>query len=138
MKLKTIFYDLHNLSHQIFLISKQQFHPSSENTAINGQREFTNEEIAALTVVAMSGSVAEAIKFGQAKGGENDLLLLDSFLRRSKEFIGAAKQQDLTRWGALASYNILKENMGKYEKLVDAFKQKKSVSECISVIEGSK
>jgi len=115
-----------------------EFHPSSENTAINGQREFTNEEIAALTVVAMSGSVAEAIKFGQAKGGENDLLLLDSFLRRSKEFIGAAKQQDLTRWGALASYNILKENMGKYEKLVDAFKQKKSVAQCISVIEGSK
>ena len=114
-----------------------EFHPSTETSAITGKREFSREEIAALSVVALSGSVAEALKFEQAKGGDNDLLELDGLFRRSEEFIGAAKQQDLTRWGALASYQIIKENLDTYEKLVNAFKEKKSVSECIAVIESN-
>jgi hypothetical protein len=80
-----------------------EFHPSSEGDT---GRDFTADEIAALSVVAMSGSVAEALALGQAKGGENDLLELDGLLRRSKDFVGAQKQQDLTRWGALTSYNF--------------------------------
>jgi hypothetical protein len=100
-------------------------------------REFTQEEIAILSVVAMSGSVAEVQKFGVAKGGQNDLIALDQYYRNSKEFIGAEKQQNLTRWGALAAYNIINANMDKYERLVDAFKAKKSVDDCIAAIEGN-
>lgn len=99
------------------------------------EREYTNEEIAALSVVAMSGSVAEVINFNQAKGGGNDLVALDGFFRRSKEFIGAAKQEDLTRWGALLSYQILTENKVTFEKLIEAFKRKDTIKECISIIE---
>eukprot|EP00567_Pseudictyota_dubia_P018247 CAMPEP_0197442356 /NCGR_PEP_ID=MMETSP1175-20131217/8389_1 /TAXON_ID=1003142 /ORGANISM="Triceratium dubium, Strain CCMP147" /LENGTH=404 /DNA_ID=CAMNT_0042972813 /DNA_START=159 /DNA_END=1373 /DNA_ORIENTATION=+ len=110
-----------------------EFHPSAEGEASG--REFTSEEIAALSVVAMSGSVAEVLSFGQAKGGENDLLELNGLMRRSKEFIGAQKEQDLTRWGALAAYNIIQANMDKYEVLVEAFKEKKSVAECVAAIE---
>lgn len=109
-----------------------EFHPSSEGDT---GREFTAEEIAALSVVAMSGSVAEALELGTAKGGENDLLELEKLLRRSQDFVGAQKQQDLTRWGALTSYNILKANEEKYEALVQAFKEKKSVAECVAIIE---
>lgn len=39
-------------------------------------KELSDEEIASLSVVAMSGSVAEILKFESAKGGENDLLEL--------------------------------------------------------------
>lgn len=111
-----------------------EFHPSTDGEAIG--RELSSEEIAALSVVAMSGSVAEALEFGEAKGGQNDLIELNNIYRRSKEFIGAEKQQDLTRWGALASYNIIVANKDKYENLVAAFKEKKSVAECIATIEG--
>lgn len=114
-----------------------EFHPSVDLDAINARRELTSEEIAALSVVAMSGSVAEVIELGQAKGGQNDLLELDGLFRRSKQFMGAAKQQDMTRWGALAAYNLLKSNKAKYEGLVDAFKEKKSVAECIAIVESS-
>lgn len=110
-----------------------EFHPSAEGEALG--REFTSEEIAALSVVAMSGSVAEVLSFGQAKGGENDLLELNRLMRRSKEFIGAAKEQDLTRWGALAAYNLIQANMDRYEVLVQAFKEKKSVTDCVAAIE---
>ena len=109
-----------------------EFHPSAEGET---GREFTAEEIAALSVVAMSGSVAEALELGQAKGGETDLLELDGLLRRSEDFVGAQKQQDLTRWGALVSYNLLKANEEKYEELVQAFKEKKSVAECVAILE---
>ena len=112
-----------------------EFHTSSEGDIIN--RELEPEEIAALSVVAMSGSVAEALKFEQARGGENDLIQLEGFFRRSREFIGAAKQQDMTRWGALAAYQMLNDNREAYEALVDAFKSKKSVSECVAILEGS-
>eukprot|EP00568_Trieres_chinensis_P003173 CAMPEP_0183293104 /NCGR_PEP_ID=MMETSP0160_2-20130417/1921_1 /TAXON_ID=2839 ORGANISM="Odontella Sinensis, Strain Grunow 1884" /NCGR_SAMPLE_ID=MMETSP0160_2 /ASSEMBLY_ACC=CAM_ASM_000250 /LENGTH=422 /DNA_ID=CAMNT_0025454165 /DNA_START=121 /DNA_END=1389 /DNA_ORIENTATION=+ len=111
-----------------------EFHPSGGGAATG--REFTSQEIAALSTVAMSGSVAEVLALGQAKGGENDLLELNGLLRRSKDFVGAAKQQELTRWGALAAFNLIKANMDTYERLVQAFKEKKSVAECVAVIEG--
>lgn len=111
-----------------------EFYPSTDGEAMG--RELSSEEIAALSVVAMSGSVAEALEFGEAKGGQNDLIELNGIFRRSKEFIGAGKQQDLTRWGALASYNMIVSNKDKYENLVAAFREKKSVAECIAAIEG--
>ncbi|KAL7472109.1 hypothetical protein ACHAXS_012432 [Conticribra weissflogii] len=103
----------------------------------NSKGELSNDEIAALAVVAMSGSVAEIMAYGKATGGENDLLELQNCFRRSEEFIGAAKQQDLTRWGALTSYNLIRNNLGRYEGLVEAFKEKRSLAECVAIIEGS-
>ena len=111
-----------------------EFHTAE---AVNGKRELSDEDIAALTVVAMSGSIAEIMKYDKATGGENDLLELQNCFRKSKEFIGAAKQQDLTRWGALTSFSLINANMSKYEGLVQAFKDKKSLSECVSIIEGT-
>lgn len=110
-----------------------EFHPS-QNGPVTG-REFSQEEIAALSCVAMSGSVAEVLGLGDARGGESDLIQLDGFFRRSAEFIGAQKQQDLTRWGALASYNLINDNRSKYDLLVEAFKAQKSVPECIAILE---
>mmetsp|Transcript_1967 Transcript_1967/g.4875 ORF Transcript_1967/g.4875 Transcript_1967/m.4875 type:complete len:407 (+) Transcript_1967:240-1460(+) len=112
-----------------------EFHTTA-NDAPAGQ-ELSEDLIAALSVVAMSGSVAEIIAYEKATGGENDLLELQNCFRKSKEFIGAAKQQDLTRWGALTSYGLIKANKEKYEGLVQAFQEKKSLSDCVSIIEGT-
>lgn len=118
-----------------------EFYPTNENNSDNANdniatREFSPEEIATLSVVSMSGSVGEVLTYDTAKGGENDLLALNNqYFRRSQEFLGAQKQQDLTRWGALSAYNILQGNYKVYEKLIDAFKNKKSVNECIQIIE---
>jgi len=112
-----------------------EFYPSTDGNAVG--RELSSEEISAMSVVALSGSVAEVLKFGEAKGGDNDLIELDFLLRRSEEFVGAEKQQDLTRWGALTAYNIITSNNDKFERLVEAFKAKKSVNDCIAAIEGT-
>lgn len=100
--------------------------------------ELSDADIAHLSVVAMSGSVAEIMAYEKATGGGADLLELQNCFRRSKDFIGAAKQQDLTRWGALTSYDIIKKNLTKYEALVRAFQENKSLADCVSIIESTK
>ena len=102
-----------------------------------GRGELSDSDIAHLSVVAMSGSVAEIAKYGKATGGEADLIELQNCFRRSRDFLGAARQQDLTRWGALTSYNIIKSNSDKYEALVGAFREKRSLADCVSIIEAT-
>ena len=114
-----------------------EFHNTPGTAAGQQQQQLSEEDIATLSVVAMSGSVAEIMTYDKASGGENDLLELQNSFRRCKTFIGAAKQQDLTRWGALTSYMLIKSNMNKYEGLVNAFKSNKSLAECVSIIEGT-
>ena len=91
-----------------------EFHPTGDGSSVNGsgKGELSGSDIAHLSVVAMSGSVAEIMAYGKATGGEADLLELQNCFRKSKDFIGAARQQDLTRWAALTSYGIIKSNMG--------------------------
>lgn len=111
-------------------IPRVEFHE-----ATTMKKELSREEVAILSIVALSGSVAEVLALGQARGGETDLMELNGFFRRSEEFMGAQKQQDYTRWGALVAYQLIMANRGVYENLVQAFKDKKSVEECIAIIE---
>ena len=108
--------------------------PCVEFSAGANQR-FSNEEVAALSITAMSGLVAEGMEFGDVRGAENDLLELQQIFRKADDFIGAQQQQELTRWGALTSYLMLKENKEKLEEIVEAFKQQKDVAECVAIME---
>jgi len=100
-----------------------------------GNQRYSNEEVAALSITAMSGLVAEGMEFGDVRGAEQDLLELEQIFRKANDFIGAQAQQDLTRWGALTSYLMLKENKGKLDQLVEAFKEQKDVAECVAILE---
>jgi hypothetical protein len=115
-------------------VARVEFHPTSSS---DGTGALSDADIAHLSVVAMSGSVAEIMKYGRATGGEADLIELQNCFRRSREFIGAARQQDLTRWGALTSYGIIKSNNDKYEALAKAFGEGRSLADCVSIIEGT-
>jgi hypothetical protein len=99
------------------------------------QQRFSKEQVAALSVTAMSGLVAEAMEFGDVRGAQNDLLELDQIFRKAEDFIGSAQQQDLTRWGALQAFVMLKGNKGKLDQVVEAFKNQKSVAECVAILE---
>ena len=118
-------------------IPRVEFHDTTEGP-MTARRELNEDEVNALTVVAMSGSVAEAIEFGNAEGSTSDLIGLENVFRRSKNFLGAEKQQNLTRWGALTAYRLLTQNKSQLDKLVQAFEAKRSVSECIRIMEQNK
>jgi len=113
-------------------VPRVEFHQPNADS----KNEFSAKDVAALSVVAMGGSVAEALAFGDAKGGRNDLLQLDAIFRRSSEFVGAEKQKDATRWGALRAYEIIVKNGDVLDGLVEAFREKKGIEECIAIMEG--
>jgi hypothetical protein len=116
-------------------VPRVEFH-STRSGPLTAKQELTVEEVNALAVVALSGSVAEAMAFGSARGATSDLIELESnVFRQSKQFIGAQKQQDLTRWGALTAHRLLTQHKQKLECLVDAFAAQKSVAECVALLE---
>jgi len=118
-------------------IPRVEFHYSSDPNAVAtaASRELSMDEVNALTVTAMAGAVAEAIAFDKAKGGNADLIELQNVFQKCEQFLGAEKQQDMTRWGALTAYRLLNENKAKLDLLVQAFSQKKSVAECVAIVE---
>jgi len=123
-------------SNKSFFDAKQTQGPQVEFFQ-GSSSQLNSKEIATLSVVALSGSVAEILSCGTAQGGAADLTELDLiFRRRSQEFIGAQKQEELTRWGALTAYQLLTKHKEAYEKLILALEQGKDVLECIAIIEG--
>lgn len=116
-------------------VPRVEFFYSADAQAAN--RELTMDEVSALTVVAMSGAVSEAMAFEKAMGGAGnaDLTELQNIFRKSKEFLGAAKQQDMTRWGALTAYRLLNSNRKQLDALVEAFRQNKSIADCVAIVE---
>lgn len=120
-------------------IPRVEFHDTFDGSSSSLQtaqpRELIQDEVNALAVVAMSGCVAEAMAFGKAEGTNSDLIGLELVFRRSAEFLGAEKQQDLTRWGALTAYRLLTQHQEKLDKLVQAFAAQRSVAECIRILE---
>ena len=118
-------------------VPRVEFHYSSDPNAVAtaANRELTMDEVNALTVVSLAGAVAEAMAFDKAKGGNADLIELQNIFTKSEEFIGAAKQQDMTRWGALTAYRLLSGNQAKLDKLVTAFSQKRSIADCVAIVE---
>jgi hypothetical protein len=98
--------------------------------------QYSKTEVAALSVTALAGLVGEAMKWGKATtSGAQDLMSLEGVYRRSAEFIGAAAQQDLTRWGALTASLLLRKNADKYEQVVSAFGRQADLEECIAILE---
>ena len=65
-------------------------------------------------------------------------------MSRSEEFLGSARQQDLTRWGALMAWNILKERSGAWTKLKERLLEGAreggggvTVAECCAIVEAT-
>ena len=102
---------------------------------VASSNNYSNTEVAALAVTALAGLVGEAKKWGGAVGATSDLMALEAVFRRSGEFIGAAAQQDLTRWGALTAALLLKQNEDQYEKVVEAFQRQASIEDCVAILE---
>jgi hypothetical protein len=99
-------------------------------------KEYSNTEVAALAITALSGLVGEVMQFkSSGSSATEDLLVLDMVFRRSSNFVGAAAQQDLTRWGALSAATLLQQNKDKYEQVVTAFGRQAPLEECITILE---
>ncbi len=87
--------------------------------------------------VGMAGEAAEILVYGKAEGGASDRQLLQALSERSPEFgitDGTIKQ----RWAQLQAQSLIKHHWGPYQALVLAMKHRRSVAECIEMIEQQK
>ena len=111
-----------------------EFHPTVNGEIVPNQR-LSKGEIDKLSVVALSGAVGEALNFNSATGGGQDLELLQRLLLICEERMTRAKQEDQSRWGALSARMLLRQYDPEYQALCKAFAEKKSVPECMAILE---
>ena len=113
-----------------------EFHPTVNGEIVPNQR-LSKGEIDKLSVVALSGAVGEALNFNSATGGGQDLELLQRLLLLliCEERMTRAKQEDQSRWGALSARMLLRQYDPEYQALCKAFAEKKSVPECMAILE---
>jgi len=79
--------------------------------------------------------VGECLTLGSAKGIGGDLSLLEDIFRRSSDFIPDNRRQNLTRWAALVSWEILRDHQREYEGLKQVMEGKGSNGDKWGVID---
>lgn len=95
-----------------------------------------DSELDVLAIISMSGVAAEGVHFDDVMGQNGDLMDLARLMRRSKNKLSNNQEQSLTRWAVFQACNIIKNNDDKYERLMEAMQEGKTISQCIQAIEG--
>lgn len=91
----------------------------------------------ALAVVAISGFIAEAEKFGKALGASADLRLLNEMLVRTTPPLPAKSQQDTTRYAALMAWTILKRHGAAWDAVTEALLEGGELADCLAAAENA-
>lgn len=102
------------------------------------QKELGSGTLKAATIdvwstVLMAGIAAEAMTFGQAKGGASDEATLVALLNQLRWEAGRVKAQ--ARYGVLSSVLLLQENREAHAALVDKLLERAPLGECIDLLE---
>jgi hypothetical protein len=103
------------------------------------KRPFSEQEVERLAVTALSGLMGELTVYEKADGGGGDLeQLQDVFFRADSDKLRKPQaREEMTRWGAYTSKNMLDDYKGVYEELIAAMVRGASVEECIATIESA-
>jgi len=108
---------------------------TGERTAQTGRRNLSREDVDLISVVALAGAVAECRAFGTARGCQGDLTMLNFLMGKCAQPMGAERQQSQTRWAAAKAHEILGTFQAQHDAVVEAFREKRSVADCIAAIE---
>lgn len=110
-----------------------------EGEVYKKKRPFSEQEVERLSVTALSGLMGELTLYEKADGGSGDLeQLQDVFFRADSEKLRQPQaREEMTRWGAYTSKNMLDDYKTVYEKLIAAMERGASVEECIATIESA-
>lgn len=87
------------------------------------------------SIVAMAGIAAEAITYGEAEGGEADIMDLLRLLTTLQPPWTEQSVRSQARWAVLQAVLLLRGNQKAFQALQQAMKERKSLGECVSSIE---
>ncbi|CAM9269652.1 unnamed protein product [Chrysoparadoxa australica] len=99
------------------------------------ERKLTADEIKVMSVVALSGAVAEVKNFGEAQGAAGDLDNLGRLMNRAEDYMKPNVQQEQTRWGALEANSLLSKYKKEYDAVVEGCRRGDSLEEIIAMLE---
>merc|ERR1719163_1941933 len=110
-----------------------------DGKAYEKKRAFTMEEVERIAVTALGGLMGELQFYDKADGGTGDLeQLQEVFFRSDAEKLRKAQaREEMTRWGAYTSKNLIDDYRPVYDKLIAAMERGASVEECIATIESA-
>jgi hypothetical protein len=86
-----------------------------------------------LLVVSMSGVVAESLRFGNSKGGAEDLTFATSLLRIIR--VPESDREGCLRWAVMKALVLLRIHRDSLDSLANAMREGRSISDCIRSIE---
>lgn len=89
--------------------------------------------ISNLILLAMAGVVAETLRYGDAKGGGQDLLVARSLLASIN--VTALESEDYLRWATAKALALLRLNRDALDELAKAMKDNTSIEKCYQIIE---
>jgi len=102
----------------------------STGTLAVGEMRLTLERFC---TVWMAGIAAETLVYGSAEGGREDRQKLTEALTLLGRPISELQIKE--RWATRQAHTIIEEHWASYEALVEAMKQRASVTECYQVIQ---
>lgn len=91
--------------------------------------------LGAILALAMSGVVAESLRFGNALGGSEDFSLAYSLLREMN--VPSSKREGYLKSGILQSLILLNQHRDSLDELATTMSESKDLVECIEAIESS-
>lgn len=95
----------------------------------------SNRAIDRFSIVSMAGIAAEAIHYGEAEGGESDVAALIRMLTTLNPPWKEQVVREQARWAVLEAVLLLRKNVKAYDALCEAMRERKSLGECVLVIE---
>jgi hypothetical protein len=102
------------------------------------KRKYNQDDIARSSATCIAGPVAECIEFGESSGNAAaDVNTLQQLVLAIEPALNADGVQNHIRWSAMTAHTILTAHKEEYKKLVQAFKDKKSLEECIAIMEST-
>lgn len=95
----------------------------------------SNRAIDRFSIVTMAGIAAEAIHYGEAEGGESDVAALIRMLTTLSPPWKEQVVREQARWAVLEAVLLLRQNVKAYDALCEAMRERKSLGDCVLVIE---
>lgn len=100
------------------------------------RKKFSQDDILAHAVLAITGSVAERMEYGKVIDRQADFLYLVALMDLVRPALRAGQKNDLVLYSALTAHKILGANKSKLERLTEKVKAKAPLAELVAVVEG--
>lgn len=97
----------------------------------------SSEDVDRRSTILMAGVAAEALNYGHAEGGSEDVSSLVSFLSNKKVGMDKESIRNQVQWGAMQATVLLREYQECYNALVKVLEQGGSLGDCIYAIENT-